>query len=133
MKITKLSFLAFAASLLGQSQLFAQATWIGIGTAEAPALWSNGANWTGTAPVNDAAVALTFGNTTVNSFSNNDLTNLTVSSLSCLSSIRTTPSVEIPSNSSATFHLPPMPGSGGTSALPFKERRSLMSPPVVFT
>jgi autotransporter-associated beta strand protein len=87
-KITKLSFLVFAASLLGQSQLFAQATWVGAGTLEAPVLWSDSLNWTGTAPVDNSSTSLTFGNTAANSFPNNDRVNLTVSSLNCLSSIR---------------------------------------------
>jgi autotransporter-associated beta strand protein len=81
MKITKLSFLVFAGSLLGQSQLFAQTTWIGAGTTETPALWSDSANWTGTAPANGATVTLTFLNSAANSVATNDLTGLTVSSI----------------------------------------------------
>ena len=87
MKATKLSFLVFAASLLCQSQLFAQATWVGTGT-EDPTLWSVSMNWTGTPPADNTATSLTFSNTAAKSFSSNDLTNLTVSSLTCLSSIR---------------------------------------------
>lgn len=82
MKITKLSFLLFAGSLLGQSQLFAQATWIGTGTNETPALWSESANWTGTPPLDDAVTSLTFLNSAANSVSSNDRTGLTVTGIS---------------------------------------------------
>ena len=81
MKINKLSFLLFAASLLGQSQLFAQATWIGAGTIGTPAFWSEPLNWTGTAPFDNATTSLTFLNAAANSFSNNDVNNLTVSGI----------------------------------------------------
>ena len=81
MKINKLSFLLFAASLLGQSQLFAQATWIGAGTIGSPALWSGNLNWTGTAPLDNATTSLTFLNSTANSFSNNDRSNLTITGI----------------------------------------------------
>jgi autotransporter-associated beta strand protein len=76
MKITKLSFLAFAASLLGQSQVFAQATWIGADLAD----WNVPANWSGTAPLDGGTSDLIF-NSASNRTSNNGLTNLTVSSL----------------------------------------------------
>lgn len=76
MKITKLSFLVFAASLIGQAQLFAQATWIGADGAD----WNVPANWTGTAPVDDGTSDLIF-NSASNQTSVNGLNNLTVSSL----------------------------------------------------
>jgi len=81
MKITKLSFLVFAASLLGQSQIFAQATWVGTGTADAPAPWRASANWPGTPPADSTATSLTFLNSSANSVSNNDINNLTVSGI----------------------------------------------------
>ena len=82
MKATKLSFLVFAASLLGQAQLFAQATWVGTGTLESPSLWSDTGNWQdGAAPTNAAAVSLTFLNSGANSWATNDLTGLTISSI----------------------------------------------------
>lgn len=81
MKITKLSFLVFTSSLLGQSRILAQSTWVGAGTTESPALWSESTNWTGTAPANSATVSLTFLNAAANSVSTNDLTGLTVSSI----------------------------------------------------
>ncbi len=56
MKAFKLSFLVFAASLLGQSQLFAQATWIGADLAN----WNVSGNWSGTAPVNGGTSDLIF-------------------------------------------------------------------------
>ena len=81
MKAKKLLFLAASAPLLGSTQLFAQSTWIGEGTLETPALWSDSANWTGTVPTNGATVDLIFLNSTANSWSTNDLTGLTVSSI----------------------------------------------------
>ena len=81
MKITNLSFLVFAASLLGHSQLFAQATWIGAGTTGTPALWSVSGNWTGTAPVDNASTSLTFLNSGANSVSTNDRTGLTITGI----------------------------------------------------
>ena len=82
MKPSRLSFLVFAAGLLGHSQLFAQATWIGAGTAGTPATWSDALNWTGTAPSNGSTTTLTFLNTSANSFATNDITGLIVSSIS---------------------------------------------------
>ena len=80
MKATKLSFLVFSATLLGHAQVFAQATWVGLGT-EAPLLWSNVVNWTGTAPVDNTTTTLTFLNSSANSVSFNDISNLTVSGI----------------------------------------------------
>ena len=76
MKMTKLSLFLSAASLLGQSQIFAQATWVGADLAD----WNAPANWTGTAPVNSGTSDLIF-NSASNRTSNNGLNNLTVSSL----------------------------------------------------
>ena len=56
--------------------------WVGVGTSGAPAAWSSAGNWTGTVPTNNYTIAgLTFSNT-ANSFSNNDLTGLTITSIS---------------------------------------------------
>ncbi|MCU0791881.1 MAG: autotransporter-associated beta strand repeat-containing protein [Opitutaceae bacterium] len=66
--------------VLPATSLFAQtSTWIGTGIAIDPGFWSDTGNWSGTAPTDGATVALVFNNT-VNSWGNNNLTNLTVSS-----------------------------------------------------
>jgi autotransporter-associated beta strand protein len=67
--------------LFGTSELFGQSNWIGLGTSGTPALWSVGGNWAGTAPTDNATVSLVFNNEVANSWSNNDLTGLTVSSI----------------------------------------------------
>ena len=66
--------------LISASSLFAQATWTGAGTSGTPAQWSAQSNWSvGTAPTSSTTTGvLTFLNTSANSFSNNDLTGLTV-------------------------------------------------------
>jgi autotransporter-associated beta strand protein len=81
MKATKLSFLVFSATLLGHSQIFAQATWVGTGTVDTPALWSDALNWTGTPPVDNNATSLTFLNSAANSVSSNDRIGLTVTGI----------------------------------------------------
>ena len=64
-------------------------TWIGIGTAGSRAPWSTAANWTGTVPANGSTVeGLTFSNTG-NSWSNNDLTGLTVNGFTMLGMLPT--------------------------------------------
>ena len=84
MKPARLSFLVFAAGLLGHSQLFAQATWVGADLAN----WNVPTNWSGTAPVDNATSALTFNYASGNLTSTNGLTNLTVSSLTIASTSR---------------------------------------------
>ena len=85
---TKTLFAGIAVlTFIGQSQLHAQATWTGAGTSGTPAAWSVSGNWTGTVPTNSSTIAgLTFSNTT-NSFSNNDLTGLTITSISMLNTL----------------------------------------------
>ncbi len=64
-------------------------TWVGVGTSGAPADWSTFGNWTGTVPTNNYTIAgLTFSNT-ANSFSNNDLTGLTITGISMPSTLPT--------------------------------------------
>jgi autotransporter-associated beta strand protein len=83
MRTQKLLFLAACSPLLGSSQLSAQVVWTGGGSAGTPALWSEPGNWQDTiAPANGATVSLTFRNSAANSWSSNDLTGLTVSSIS---------------------------------------------------
>jgi len=47
-----------------------------------PAQWSVGSNWSANAPSSGQTISLLFNNTAANSWSNNDLTGLTVSSIS---------------------------------------------------
>ena len=64
-------------------------TWIGTGSSTTRAAWSTPANWTGTIPANGSAVeGLTFSNIS-NSWSNNDLTGLTVNGFTMLSTLPT--------------------------------------------
>ena len=63
-------------TLLGQSGLYAQATWIGADAAN----WNVAGNWSGTAPVSSGTSALTF-NSASNRGSVNGLTNFTASSI----------------------------------------------------
>jgi autotransporter-associated beta strand protein len=80
---TKTLFAGIAVlTFIGQSELHAQATWTGTGTSGTPALWSVGSNWSANAPASGATISLLFNNTAANSFSNNDLTGLTVSGIS---------------------------------------------------
>ena len=80
---TKTLFAGIAVlTFIGQSQLHAQATWTGVGTSGTPALWSVGSNWSVNAPASGNTISLLFNNTGANSFSNNDLTGLTVNSIS---------------------------------------------------
>lgn len=87
MKATNLSFLALGACLLGGSRLLAQATWTGTGALATPALWSDSTNWSGTPPSSSGTSSLTFNNT-ANSWSNNDLSSVTVSGITCISTTR---------------------------------------------
>jgi fibronectin-binding autotransporter adhesin len=82
MKTKSLFFGITSACLFSQSILYAQATWTGLGDAVTPAQWSVGANWSANAPSNSQTLSLLFINTGANSWSNNDLTGLTVSSIS---------------------------------------------------
>ena len=71
------------AFLLSAVCAFAQASWVGTGTVGTPATWSTSGNWTGTVPTNSSTIStLTFLNSAANSFSNNDLTGLTVGAIS---------------------------------------------------
>lgn len=70
------------ASASATLSLSAQSNWVGGGTNDSRASWSNAANWTGTVPANGSSIALVFNNSAANSFSNNDLTGLTLSSIS---------------------------------------------------
>ena len=72
---------AAAAAMITQAQLQAQSNWIGTGTIDSPAQWSDDLNWFGTLPENDGTTSLVFLNILANSFSTNDLTGLTVSSI----------------------------------------------------
>lgn len=98
MKAQKLSFLIFASSLLGQSQLFGQSIWIGAGINGAPAFWSESANWTGSMPADEAMTGLIFSNSIANSVSFNDIANLTVSSISIPANDGAVPAVNIKDN-----------------------------------
>jgi autotransporter-associated beta strand protein len=82
MKFSPFLLLTVLGPLIGHSQLFAQATWTGLGSVEAPALWSDSLNWSGTAPSNNGSTALIFLNSAANSVSSNDLTGLTATSIS---------------------------------------------------
>ena len=83
MKPSRHSYLVLSACLLGHSQLFAQATWIGADAAN----WNDPANWSGTAPVENGTCDLIFNNAS-NRSSTNGIAGLTVSSLGVLSSSR---------------------------------------------
>jgi glucosylceramidase len=64
-------------------------TWVGAGTATNRATWSTTEHWTGTIPSNGSTVeGLIFSNTG-NSWSNNDLADLTVNGFTMLSSLPT--------------------------------------------
>ena len=73
--------MAIAGLLAGPAQLSAQSTWTGLGTTETPALWSNSLNWTGTPPASSGSSSLTFLNSAANSFSTNDLSGFTATSI----------------------------------------------------
>lgn len=76
-------FSLLAAAISGSHSLHAQAVWTGAGTTEAPALWSDPGNWSlSTAPADNAVVSLSFLNSAANSFSTNDRTGLTITSIS---------------------------------------------------
>ncbi|MCU0750149.1 MAG: hypothetical protein MUF13_11450, partial [Akkermansiaceae bacterium] len=81
MKLTPFRMMAIAGLLAGPAQLSAQATWTGLGTTETPALWSNSLNWTGTPPASSGSSSLTFLNSAANSFSTNDLSGFTATSI----------------------------------------------------
>ena len=87
MKSKKILLLLAGLPLIDSSQLFAQATWIGAGSAEAPALWSESGNWGGTPPTSAGSSSLTFTNS-LNSWSDNNLENLTVTGISLFSTTR---------------------------------------------
>lgn len=70
------------ASASATPSLSAQSNWVGGGTNDSRASWSNAANWTGTVPTNNSSIALVFNNSASNSFSNNDLTGLTLTGIS---------------------------------------------------
>jgi len=70
------------ASASATPSLSAQSNWVGGGTNDSRASWSNAANWTGTVPTNNSSIALVFNNSAANSFSNNDLTGLTLTGIS---------------------------------------------------
>jgi autotransporter-associated beta strand protein len=81
MKAKPLIF-GIAAASLGSMTLSAQSNWVASGGSnDSRLLWSDPANWTGTVPTNSSSIALVFNNTTANSWSNNDLTGLSVSSI----------------------------------------------------
>ena len=91
-----IAFLTF----IGQSGLHAQATWIGAGISVTPATWSTGSNWVGgSAPAASSTISvLTLSNSTANSFSTNDITNLTVNSISIPANDGATTPVNIKDN-----------------------------------
>jgi autotransporter-associated beta strand protein len=80
------AFLALAGLGLSASfsPAFGQATWTG-NTGPAPALWSTGANWTGTAPTSSGSQALTFNPASLTGSSilstSNDLSNFTATGI----------------------------------------------------
>lgn len=80
MKATPLIFGA-AAAVFGSTMLSAQSNWLGGGTNDSRALWSDSANWSGTVPVDGSTISLVFNNTSANSFSNNNLAGLTLSGI----------------------------------------------------
>ena len=82
MKIPRLTSAVFALPLFfATAAVYGQATWTGVGTSVAPAPWSSAGNWTGTAPTSSSTVAgMTFSDT-ASSWSNNDLTGLTVNGI----------------------------------------------------
>ena len=83
MKILRLTSAVFALPLFfATAAVYGQATWIGAGTVGTPALWSTAVNWTGTAPTNGSTVAGMIFSNPANSWSNNDLTSLTVNGIS---------------------------------------------------
>lgn len=84
----KLAAFAALPLLASTSGLLAQnSTWVGNGTSGSPAAWSTGSNWTGTVPTSSSTVTLRFENTAANSWSNNDLTGLIVSSITIPASV----------------------------------------------
>jgi autotransporter-associated beta strand protein len=86
MKAKPLIF-GIAAASLGSMTLSAQSTWTGGGTLATPAQWSLGSNWSANPPASETSISLLFNNTAANSWSNNDLTGLIVSSISIPASV----------------------------------------------
>lgn len=81
MKIKNLLACTAFITFSGHSGLYAQSTWSGVGTSESRALWSLSSNWSLNPPSSSSSFALVFNNTAGNSFANNDLTGLTLSSI----------------------------------------------------
>lgn len=80
---TKTLFAGIAVlTFIGQSNLHAQATWTGVGVSGTPVQWSVGSNWSANPPANGDTISLLFNNTAANSFSDNNLTGLTVTGIS---------------------------------------------------
>lgn len=71
---------ALLTAWLAVAESRAQLSWIGAGTSGAPAVWNDLNNWTGGVPVSSGTYALTFLNSGA-SYSQNNLTSLTLSSL----------------------------------------------------